>query len=370
MSTELPSLRSIHTTNFGPLLGELGVSVLVTTYQAGKLVILRQDDQGTLNTHFRTFQRPMGMAVRGDRLALGTAMEVWEYHNLPAVAQGLEPAGTHDACFLPRQAHVTGDVQIHEMAWVPQTDPSAEPELWFVNTRFSCLCTRRMPYSFAPRWRPRFITAIGPEDRCHMNGLAVRDDRVRYVTALGETDTAAGWRANKKDGGVLIDVESDEVIARGLSMPHSPRWYAGRLWVLNSGTGGLGTIDPATGRYDEVARLPGFTRGLDFVGPLAFVGLSQVRESAVFSGVAIAERPVVERCCGVWVVHIRTGQVVAYVKFEDALQEIFAVQVLPHRRPDVINDDVRRLAESFVVPDEALAQVAAPFRRPAYADMN
>src|SRR5262245_18610499 len=309
---ELPPLRSIHTTNFGPLLGELGLSLLVATYQAGKLVVLRQNDQGTLNTHFRTFQRPMGLAVAGDRLALGTALEVWEYHNLPAVARNLEPAGSHDACFLPRQGHVTGDVQVHEMAWVPRPGKD-EPELWFVNTRFSCLCTREMPYSFAPRWRPKFITAIAPEDRCHINGLGVRDGQVRYATALGATDTPGGWRERKKDGGVLLDVAHDAVLARGLSMPHSPRWYAGKLWVLNSGEGGLGTVDPATGKYEEVASLPGFTRGLDFVGPLAFVGLSQVRESAVFSGIAIAERPVAERCCGVWVVNIRSGRVVAYV---------------------------------------------------------
>jgi uncharacterized protein (TIGR03032 family) len=361
---ELPPLRSVHTTNFGPLLGELGLSLLVTTYQAGKLVVLRQNDAGTLNTHFRAFPRPMGLAVRGDRLAVGTALEVWEFHNLPAVARNLEPAGSHDACFLPRQAHVTGDVQVHEMAWVPRPG-TGEPELWFVNTRFSCLCTREMPYSFTPRWRPPFVSAIAPEDRCHLNGLGVRDGTVRYATALGATDTAGGWRERKKDGGVLIDVTDNEILATGLSMPHSPRWYAGKLWVLNSGEGGLGTIDPATGQYEEVASLPGFTRGLDFVGPLAFVGLSQVRESAVFSGIAIAERPVAERCCGVWVVNIQSGQVIAYVKFEDALQEIFAVQALPRRRPDVLNDDATRLAESFVLPDESLAEVAAPFRRPA-----
>ena len=157
---------------------------------------------------------------------------------------------------------------------------------------------------------------------------------------------------------------SSEVIARGLSMPHSPRWYAGRLWVLHSGTGGLGTIDPATGQYEEVATLPGFTRGLDFAGPLAFVGLSQVRESAVFSGIPITDRPLEERSCGVWVVNIQTGQVVALVRFEDALQEIFAVQLLPgRRRPDVLNDDTVRLADSFVVPDDALAEVAEPFRK-------
>jgi uncharacterized protein (TIGR03032 family) len=358
-------LRSVHTASFGPLLGELSVSLLVTTYQAGKLVILRQDDEGTLNTHFRTFNRPMGLAVARDRLALGSALEVCEYHNVPAVARGLEPAGTHDACFLPRQAHVTGDVQIHEMAWVPRPAAPDDPELWFVNTRFSCLCTRQMPFSFVPRWRPQFVSAIAPEDRCHLNGLGVRDDAVRYVTALGTTDTPGGWRDRKKDGGVLIDVAQDEVVTEELSMPHSPRWYAGKLWVLNSGEGELGTVDPVTGRYQAVAALPGFTRGLDFVGPLAFVGLSQVRESAVFSGIAIANRPMEERCCGVWVVNIESGQVVAFVKFEDALQEIFAVQALPRRRPDLLNDDPTLLASTFVLPDESLADVASPFRRPA-----
>ena len=80
------------------------------------------------------------------------------------------------------------------------------------------------------------------------------------------------------------------MITRGLSMPHSPRWYAGRLWVCESGAGTLGFIDPSTGRYEPIAEVPGFTRGLDFAGNLAFVGLSQVRESAVFSGIPITER--------------------------------------------------------------------------------
>jgi uncharacterized protein (TIGR03032 family) len=164
---------------------------------------------------------------------------------------------------------------------------------------------------------------------------------------------------------VVVGKDSSSTLARGLSMPHSPRWYAGRLWVLNSGQGGLGIVDPATGKYKEVASLPGFTRGLAFFGPLAFVGLSQVRESAVFSGIAIAERPVAGRSCGVWAVHLGTGRVVGYVKFEDALQEIFAVTVLQRRCPDILNDGPTRLADSFVLPDESLAEVAASIRRPA-----
>jgi uncharacterized protein (TIGR03032 family) len=369
-NTEGPApLRSVHTANFSPILQELGASVLVTTYQAGKLVMLRPDGE-RLNTHFRGFSKPMGLAVDGDRLAIGTSIEIWEYHNAPAVARRLAPAGSHDACFLPRSSVCTGDIQIHEMAWAsrerqrPEEQP--DPELWFVNTRFSCLCTRSNSHSFVPRWRPPFITALAPEDRCHLNGLCLAKGRPAFVTALGTTDTPGGWRADKKSGGVLMEVATGEILTRGLSMPHSPRWYDGRLWVLESGSGGFGWIDPATGKYQALTVLPGFTRGLDFCGPLAFIGLSQVRESAVFSGIAIAKRPLPERCCGVWVVNIHTGQTIAFVKFEDAVQEIFAVQVLPGlRHPDVINDQHRLIADSFVVPDEALDLVPGPLCHPA-----
>lgn len=184
------------------------------------------------------------------------------------------------------------------------------------------------------------------------------DGLPRFVSALGVSDEARGWRPHKRDGGVLMEIPSGEVVARGLSMPHSPRVYDGRLWVLNSGAGGIGIIDPQSGRYEEVAAVPGFTRGLDFHGRYAFIGLSQVRESAVFSGIAIADRPVTERCCGVWVVDIVTGETVAFVKFEDQLQEIFAVQlVTSHRFPDVLNDDPARIGDSFILPDEPLGIV-------------
>jgi uncharacterized protein (TIGR03032 family) len=350
-----PLLRSVHTTNFPALLDQLGISLLVTTYQAGKLVVLRADE-GHVNTHFRNFSKPMGLAVSGNRLAVGTLLEIWEFHNVPAVIPRLEPIGRHDACYLPRLGHVTGDVQIHEMAWVGE-------ELWFVNTRFSCLCTRSAIHNFVPRWRPPFISALAPEDRCHLNGLALRDAQVRYVTALAESDQPAGWRPNKKDGGILVDVMTNEVLLRGLSMPHSPRWYAGQLWVLESGTGGVGFVDPHSGRYSSLAELPGFTRGLDFCGPLAFIGLSQVRESAVFSGIAIAERALQERACGVWVLNIQTGKTVAFLRFEEAIQEIFAVQVLPGRRfPDLINDNTQLISDSFVLPDSALDEVATSYR--------
>src|SRR5262245_7080170 len=81
-------LRAVHTPNFPALLRQLGASLLVTTYQAGKLVLVR-DEGDHLNAHFRAFQAPMGMALAGDRLAVGTKIQVWEFVDVPAVAARL-----------------------------------------------------------------------------------------------------------------------------------------------------------------------------------------------------------------------------------------------------------------------------------------
>jgi uncharacterized protein (TIGR03032 family) len=249
------ALRAVHTPNFPELLRRLGASLLVTTYQAGKLALVRNEGDH-LNVHHRAFKAPMGLALAdgGAKLAVGTTLQIWQFRDVPDVARRLPPAGTHDGCYLPRCSHVTGNVLIHEMAY------GAGGALWFVNTRFSCLATLDPEASFVPRWRPPFITELEPSDRCHLNGLALVDGKPKYVTALGAANTMGGWRPNKARGGVLLDVGSGETLCRGLSMPHSPRWYGGRLWVCESGSGTLGTVDPATGRYEAVAAAPGFTR--------------------------------------------------------------------------------------------------------------
>lgn len=343
-------LRSVFTSNLPEILARLNISLVVTTYQAGKVVLVRNDG-GTINTHFRTFHKPMGLAVRDNQLTIGGSKTVWYLRNMPAVAQKLDPPGKHDACYLPRRIHVTGNIDIHEMAY------SDDNELWIVNTRFCCLCTLDRDHSFSPRWRPRFVTALAPEDRCHLNGLGMVDGQPKYVTALGETDTPGGWRENKRDGGILMDVETEEILLRGVSMPHSPRWYRDRLWLLESGEGSLAVADLQAGTWSTVAQLPGYTRGIDFVGPLAFIGLSQVRETAIFSGIPIVER-LEERICGVWVVNIETGQTVAFLRFEEGVQEIFAVHALRGVRfPEILEWDDERVGLSYVLPDEALADV-------------
>jgi uncharacterized protein (TIGR03032 family) len=342
-----PSPVAFHytqTESFVALLHELGASLLVSTYQANKLLAVRASGAG-LSTLVRTFERPMGLAVDGSRLALGTRKEVWFLRNAPDIAPRIEPAGQHDACFLPRSSHVTGDIGIHEIAWGGE-------ELWLVSTRFSCLATLSPDYSFVPRWRPPFISALAAEDRCHLNGLAMVDGRPGYVTALGTTDAADGWRAAKSSGGCLLEVASGEFITRGLSMPHSPRWHEGQLWVLESGSGSLVRVELATGRRDVLTQFPGFARGLALVGPFAFVGLSKIRTSSAMDGVPLAERRD-ELKCGIAVADLRTGAHVAFLEFQSAAEEIFDVQVLPGIRfPEVIGFQKETLHHTFIIPSE------------------
>jgi len=346
------ALKSEFSSSFLALLEQGRLSVAVSTYQAGQVVFLRADN-GNLNTHFCSFNRPMGIAAQGNRLVVGTNNEVFEFRNTPAVAPKVEPRDKHDGCFIPRSIHYTGNVDIHELDF-------AGDELWFVNTRFSCLCTLDIDHSFVPRWRPPWVSAYALEDRCHLNGLAVVDGRPRYVTALGMTDSPGGWRENKNAGGILYDVRRDKVLADGLSMPHSPRWYRDKVWFLESGYGSLSWYDPKTTKTGRLTQMPGFTRGLDFVDRYALVGLSQVREANTFSGIPITEDGS-ERRSGVWVVDLETGETVALLRFNDAVEEIFAVKVLPGLTfPSLLEPGHPLIGTSYVLPDEALKEVAQP----------
>jgi uncharacterized protein (TIGR03032 family) len=339
---ETSPFASVSTNTFGRALRQSGTSLLISTYQSHRLVCARAASDG-LNTHLRNYEKPMGIAVAPGRIALGTNTEVWDLRDMPEAAAKLEPVGSNDACYLPRNRHVTGDISVHELAF-------AGGELWLVATAFSCLATLDGTHSFVPRWTPPFISSLAAEDRCHLNGLAVRDGHPAYVTALGSTDTPGGWRDTKARGGVLIDVASGEVAIGGLSMPHSPRWWDGRLWLLESGTGSLCLADLDAGSVEVVAELPGFTRGLAFLDGVALVGLSQIRESATFSDLPLTRR-LQERQCGVWMVDLESGDVVGFLRFDDLVQEIFDVAVLPGVRfPEIAEATGPTTARSFALP--------------------
>jgi uncharacterized protein (TIGR03032 family) len=298
----------------------------------------------------RDFRQAMAMGVSGDRFAVASLNEVTVLANAHgrAAAYPKQP-NTYDAFYVPRATYYTGRVDIHGLEW-------GKRGLWAVNTSFSSLVLVNDEYSFVPVWKPPFITGLASEDRCHLNGMAMVDGEPLYVTALGTTDTEDGWRDNKTTGGVVMHVPSGEVVVSGLCMPHSPRWHDGRLWLLESGNGALGTVDLESGRFDEVTRVPGFTRGLAFAGPYAFVALSQVRES-LFEGIPLKAEGV-ERSCGVWVIDLRTGATAAFLRFEGIVQELFEVLALRGvRYPEIVEPGAELLETAFVLSTEALADV-------------
>jgi uncharacterized protein (TIGR03032 family) len=361
---EEPPLREVRhqfTRTLPPLLEELGISLLVSTYQAGKVVAVGVA-QGDLTLSYHNFEHAMGLAVKPDAIAVGARAQVWFLKSAPALATQVEPAGRHDACFLTGSSHYTGEIQAHELAWSSPHPQSLPPrgrgeELWLVNTAFSYLCTLDSQHSFVPRWRPPFISALAAEDRCHLNGLALEDGKPKYVTVLAETDTPQGWRPNKATSGCLIDVASGQTAARGFAMPHSPRIYRGRLWMLHSGAGQLVLVDPASGKAETVTELPGYTRGLALYDRFAFVGLSKIRETSTFGGMPItARRP--ELKCGVGVVDLGTGRLVAHLEFVTGVEEIFDVQVLAGARCPVLSGPHPSLdgaAPIWIVPQSARA---------------
>lgn len=358
MSVTRPSegtrFNSRYTASVPEFLAAAGASLIITTYKSGHAVVARTQSGSGLDTHFTRLDRPMGVAVSGNRVAIGAADCVAVFARHDEVA-GLVLDPTGDAVLVPKATVFTGDVAVHELAW------DADGTLWFVNTRFSCLSTLQLYASFDCAWKPPWISRLAGEDRCHLNGLAMEDGRPAFVTALSMADTPGGWRDHRALGGVIVDVRTNEVVADGLCMPHSPRWHHDRLWFLQSGTGTLSVMD-RQGNVSDVARLPGFTRGLAFLGPFALVGLSQVRET-VFADLPITSTSA-ERNCGVWIVDTRTGEVMGFLRFEGAVTEIFDVQTIAARWPQIA-DEGGATSSCYALDEQTLALVTEPAGEPA-----
>jgi uncharacterized protein (TIGR03032 family) len=333
-----------HTPQLPEIVAELGCSLLVSTYQAGKLIVIRSDGESLVQLP-RTFEVPMGVAVQGDRMAVATRDSIVLLANEPRLARTYpRQPNVYDALFVPRSVHFCGALSVHDMVFT-------ERGLVGVNTLFSCLFQLDAHFSFRPIWKPPFVSQLAPEDRCHLNGLALVDGAPRYVTALGATDARGGWRENKLRGGVLLDVPSGEPILTGLAMPHSPRVYDGKLYALLSATGEVIAVDPQRRQYDVVNKVKGFARGMARCGDYLFVATSKLRRQHTFGDLGwVSDREVF---CGVSVLHIQTGAFVADLRFIRSCEEIYDVQVLPGlRAPGLlgVHDDTHRYALSL--PDQ------------------
>jgi len=336
-----------HSPSFPEVLSRAGCSLLVSTYQAGQLVSIGVHE-GRVTFDFHRFDKAMGVAVAPDQIAVAAKGQVWFLGDHSELAPKIAPPGRYDRCFLARGSAVTGGIQCHEIAW--GADGDGRPDLWLVNTLFSCLVGLDPAYSFVPRWRPPFITELAGQDRCHLNGLAMREGSPAFVTVMAQSNQPGGWRESRITSGAVLDVPSGEPVTTGIAMPHSPRWHDGELYVLNSGMGNLQRVDLASGSRDLVAALPGYARGLAFHAGLAFVGLSRIRETAIFGGAPIAEYHD-QLKCGVGVIELATGNTVATLEFTSGLEEIFDVQVVPDSRCLALGSAPGDGDEIWVVPD-------------------
>lgn len=330
MKQPAPIFSVQYSPNLPELLIQLGCTIAISTYQAGKVIFISAKNEEELVQLPRAFTRAMGIAVDGDRMAVASQHQVTVLANSPGLAPTYpRQPNTYDALYMPRATYYTGHVDVHDLHW-------GKAGLWAVNTSFSCLALIDEKFSFRPQWKPPFITKLAAEDRCHLNGLAMRDGEPLFVSALGNGDTFQSWRENIATGGILMHVPSGETVLGNLPMPHSVRIFDDKLFLLFSATGELVCADPTTGKWDVIQKIHAFLRGMDRIGDYLFVGTSSLRKH---SGTA-RHLPIADAAshAGLQVIHLPTGARVAELKYLSSVEEIYDVRILPGtRRPGIMN---------------------------------
>lgn len=338
---QAPRFQWSYSRQFTAWLAEQRLGLAFTTYQTHRLFFVGHSPDGQVWVCGRLFGRAMGLYADPERLWLSTLFQLWRFDNI------LKPGQLRDGCdqfYLPVAAYTTGDLDIHDLA------VDRRGRLIFVNTLYSCLATLADGYSFEPVWWPPFISKLAAEDRCHLNGLAMRDGEPAYVTALSRTDITDGWRGWRGNGGIVVDIANNSIILEGLSMPHSPRWHNNRLWLLESGTGHFGYADLERGQFEPLTFCPGYMRGLAFHKRFAIVGVSKPRHNRTFQGLSLDDNLIArnaEARCGLMVIDTESGDIVHWLELEDPIVELYDVAVLQGVvRPTamgVADDEIRRI---------------------------
>jgi uncharacterized protein (TIGR03032 family) len=327
----LPPFSSTYSPVIPGILHELGCTIVLSTYQACKVIFISAPEKDKLIQLPRTFDNAMGVAQDDNRLAVACKNEVVVLRNSPSLARHypVKPA-TYDALYLPRALYYTGQLALHDMNFLSN-------KLVAINTLFSCISEIDEEYSFKTIWKPPFISRLEPEDRCHLNGMALHNGTIKYVTALGNTNTKQGWRENKLKGGIIIDVPSGEAALSGLSMPHSPRIYDNRLYFLQSARGELLKADPEKGKAEVIVKLGSFARGMAKAGDYLFIGVSAMRHTdGVFADLPIAG----SSFAGIVVVNLPQGRISGQIVYKTNVDEIYDVKIIPgFKRPNILNPE-------------------------------
>jgi uncharacterized protein (TIGR03032 family) len=306
---------------FSGFLASQKINLVISTYQTGSIFTVAPGEGEYLTISVTPWRRPMGLAVSEYCLYVGGGNQIWRFNNiipLGAVHDG------YNIVLVPQQGWTTGDLDIHDVGTL-----GASPPL-FINTRYSCVARVSSEASFLPVWSPPHVTRFAPDDQCHLNGMAFRNGELAYVSAFSQSTEPHGWRKEEKDRGVLWDIASGEILVHSLRMPHSPRWYAGRLWLLESGTNSFGFVDVSSGRFESIVKLPGYVRGLSFHGNTAFIGASIPREGSGIREKFLSESGETEDVlrCAVYCVDLVTGKLLHVLKISGGVQEIYDIAIL------------------------------------------
>lgn len=325
---------------FAAWLNSAGGSLVFSTYQSARVFFVSASPDNETIALERIVGSAMGLAVDRDKLWISNKEQVWCFANTGqnSITRKTDPITKveYDAVFVPRWGIFIGPCDTHDLISDVEFE-GKKYELLFANTAFSCIASIDKHYNFNPIWKPSFISEISPGDRCHLNGIGARDGNLAYATACGETNEPLAWKSKKSGGGILIDIQKNEIITRHLSMPHSPRWHDGKIWLLNSGDGQLGYVDPESGKFSPTIDCPGFARGLTIIGNHAIIGVSRLRENTFSSGLHIKEKlelsRIPQRCC-ILIANLKTGEIEHWLDIEGKISELYDVAWLPGiRRP-------------------------------------
>ena len=331
MENKISPFSCQYTSQVADLLLKLNCSISISTYQAGKIIFLSPKDENSLIQLPRTFDKPMGLALRGNDMAIATRDEVITFSNAQELAKHYpKKTDTYDALFMPRLTYHTGALDFHDLSF------GHDGSLIGVNTLFSCIVKLDQDFNFTPIWKPKFIDALVSEDRCHLNGMALENGKPKYATAFNTGNSFQSWRDKVTKTGVVIDIETNKILADKLAMPHSPRIYNGELYVLLSAKGELIKINRETGESTTIIKTKGFVRGMDLHKDYLFIGLSKLRKnSSTFAQLDFAEEA---NSAGIEIYHLPTAALVGKINYTTSVDEIFDLKIFPNiLRPNILN---------------------------------
>ncbi len=337
-------------------LKEVNSSFLISCYKNNAVCCIgrtvHRDNTTTreqLSLWISDFERPMGMYAdkdtRGnDNVYIGTSKLLWKYIN-----HGNKPSDNNttdfDASYIPKWLDNISDIDCHDIV------EDENNNVFFVSAQFGCVCQRSDTHSFKVYWQPPWISKVAAEDRCHLNGLCLRDGVPRYVTAIAQTDVRSGWRENRESSGLVYDIIDNSIVCDNLSMPHSPRWYNNQLWILESGTGYFGRITDNV--FKKEVFIQGFLRGLSFIGKYALIGSSLDRHEKVFQDIQLGKNlkdKQISAKCGVFIVNLDTMDVVHNLIIDNPIKEIYDVVALKGiTRPVLESINDRQLNRQYTI---------------------